>query len=288
MENCEENACTDASLELHSRAERAHERLKVWSADIPFPLYCYANLDCSFHLVSNNDILQYVSPLFKNQKFYFSPWEYPVHPDKAWDDPSLVKLQKDLTIAARATGTEIFKNGGSTKMDRVMRCCCGIQHKQRTSNAAPGGVAIANKDYRKESLKYDRQNSRGPQGRSMPRRTVINRPAQATCRMFFVLGKDDIGFFLVAGRGRAEHSGHIKIDPEQKALRTHLLKEEDVQLLKSVGKANALNATGRNILYANTGQYLSSAQVRYRAQMGKVLALLPQNNLPDDAICEEH
>jgi hypothetical protein len=75
MENCEENACTDVSLELHSHAERAHERLKVWSADIPFPLYYYANPDGSFHLVSNNDILQYVNPVFRNQKFYFSPWE---------------------------------------------------------------------------------------------------------------------------------------------------------------------------------------------------------------------
>jgi hypothetical protein len=93
-----------------------------------------------------------------------------------------------------------------------------------------------------------------------------------------------MGFFLVPGHGRAEHSGHIKIDREQKALWTHLLKEEDVQLLKSVGKANALNATGRNILYVNTGQYLSIAQVHYRAQMGKVLSLLPQNNLPYDVI----
>jgi hypothetical protein len=41
------------------------------------------------------------------------PWEYPVHPDKDWDDPSLNKLQKELTAAARATGTELFKNGGS-------------------------------------------------------------------------------------------------------------------------------------------------------------------------------
>jgi hypothetical protein len=52
-----------------------------------------------------------------------------------------------------------------------------------------------------------------------------------------------------------------------------------------VGQENALNAMGWNILYANTaGQYLSSAQVRNRAQMGKVLSLLPQNDLPDDVI----
>jgi hypothetical protein len=118
----------------------------------------------------------------------------------------------------------------------------------------------------------------------MPRHTVINLSAKATCKMFFVLGKDNIGFFLVTGCGSAEHSGHIKIDPEQKASPTRLLKEEDVQLLKSVGKANALNTTGWHILYANTGQYLSSAQVRYRAQMGKVLSLVPQNDLPDDVI----
>jgi hypothetical protein len=166
-----------------------------------------------------------------------------------------------------------------------MRSCCGVHYKQKEKNAAHniGGVDIS-KDYCKESLKDDRKNSRGPQGKSMPQRTITNRPAKVTCKIFLVIGKDDIGFFFVAGRGCVEHSGHIKINPEQKALQTRLLNKEDMQLLKNVSKANALNATGRNIMFAKTGQYLSSAQVRYRAQMGKVLALLPQNGLPYDVI----
>lgn len=97
----------------------------------------------------------------------------------------------------------------------------------------------------------------------------------------------DTSFGLVAARGCPDHFGHPKLDCRSEMKNpTRLLGSDQLELITSVGKAQLLHATGRNLHYARHCEFLSQEQIAYIVQ--KESKAHSRLNSPTDKADEEN
>lgn len=263
-----EGTTTDSRMtrNLQHASDVASLELKEWTAVLPFitrseAMYPMGSPDMSIAQDSPCDnILEYVKPMYKGHKIYFSA-KYSVHGkpfgamDQGWKD-----LLTDLEGAGMLQGFYPIGNGGSTTKRHIV--CRGFRKYQGTKQHQH---SPSKQDYRSESLHSDRNNSRGLTGKRMPRKTRTTRALDndSLCPFRFTIGVDDIGFYLVGGNGCSQHRHHPKISKDEYAIPTRLICAEEKDILVSVGSAKANDGVGRNIHFSRCGYVIPRSQVRY-------------------------
>ena len=228
-----------------------------WDAPLDFPVIQPILANRSQETLGSTyttNILQYTQTKFRGLKFYFSKEKY-ASSDGFSPSGDYPKLLQDLQLAARESGFEIALNGKPRKEasnQRRIVCLRGIGYKgYKLKNPINENV------YRKTSLKNDpAQNSRGANGKRLPRRTSTAHYTTNNllrCKMNFLVSFDEVGFFLVGGLGHTCHDGHPKLSEDNLPTRTKFIRIEDAEVLCNIKEAKAQYSVGSNVFFVRTG-----------------------------------
>jgi hypothetical protein len=207
----------------------------------------------------HENILEFLLPKYIYQKIYLSvkynhtQLQFCGDGNQGWRE-----LLSDLSSSAlQNSGLHLLSNGGS-KDRRVIKC--GHSRKYQCLKTIP-----AESSYRVESLHADRNNSRGKNGKSMPRRTRTKRAEDnsSNCSFLINIKYDEFGFYIVGGRGQGCHNNHPRLLPTECRIPSRLMKLEEKSILRSIGVAKANDGVGRNVYFTRSGYVIPRSQVRY-------------------------
>jgi hypothetical protein len=262
---------TDASSKLLTTEslQKAIDELKndlqSWDALIAFPVVLPVLPGMPATLSYCNNLLEYTKSKYKGQKVYFCQSKYPLH--DGWE-----VLKNDLESAALEQGSAIISNGGGTgkaRNSKKLICKCGRVYQRGLTDKDKV------KTFRNGSLHSDRKNSRGPNGKRMPRRTSSMRPdnANSVCRMSFTIKWDKNGYYLYCGYGNIKHTNHVKLAGKHMTFPKRLVADAERDVVESIGAAKALHAVARNVHFQRTGRLLSHSQVRYMHNMAEKITM---------------
>ena len=116
------------------------------------------------------------------------------------------------------------------------------------SNKKEKASKKASCEHRPSSLHNDRKNTRGPEGKNMVRRTNTTTCAvkkELTCKMFFAVSWDRVGFFFSAGNGCANHNDHIQLNRNETLFPKRLIESLERDVTESCGKSDVALLRGR-------------------------------------------
>jgi hypothetical protein len=222
----------------------------------------------SFLFTEENLVKYTTNVLYKEFRIYFDIQKYsPIQGSKKINstDPAWHRLCSDLMRAAHSgTGMVLVTNGQHWNGCRKLICTHGTFCDKRTVSKQKNE---AKKDYRPSTLNADYKNRR-TNGRKLDRRTCTQKPimeeGQSTCKWKLVFSCDEHGFYMRCGIGCGQHHGHAPpLDDSLQTTRKRLLEEPDRETLTLLGKSQANAGVGRNFMFAKTGRYMSTSQVRY-------------------------
>ena len=178
--------------------EQCHSIFPDWSAPLCFKsnqheipdITRFANKKYKKSVLLNN------TPFCKQ---YFCKTTYP--PNDGLNGKVFAQLCKDICRSAIYSGFEVFKNGKyPAKYLKLLDCqrfsCCKCRTfvSQRSGRADPSA-------FRKTSYHQDKLNTRGSNGKKMPRRSNTKRTKlnEHKCRYYFLVHYDADGFLLFLG-----------------------------------------------------------------------------------------
>jgi len=260
----------EPSLEAHSSAkvtrhlqdalDSASLQMNDWTTALPFKVRQPTCNDAESLCVN---ILDYVNPIYRNYKLYFSArYNHSDSPSFSHGDKGWKELLNDLERAGmEEAGLNLISNGGHCDT-RWIVCGQGFKRYQGTKQHEH---SPSKQNYRCETLHSDRKNSRGQVGKKMPRKTRTKRTLDLTCRcpFRFVVKVDQFGFYLLGGRGNAKHCYHPKLTRGECAVPTRLICPEEKDVMVSIGTAKANDGVGRNVHFSRSGNVIPRSQVRY-------------------------
>jgi hypothetical protein len=255
----------EVTRSLQNALDAASWDLKQWTASLPFIVRNPTDLPGGAANFATeglcHNILEYLKPMYKGYKIYFSSKYNNQQPhlafggDSGWKD-----LLKDIEIAGMQAGFYPVSNGGNCSK-RIMICRGSrlYQGKKREEHSP------SKQNYRNETLHSDCNNSRGNTGKLQPRKTRTTRALHrnVSCPFRFNIRVDDIGYYLVGGSGCAHHAHHPKVSNLEFAIPTRLICAAEKDILVSVGCAKANDGVGRNIHFSRCGHVIPRSQVRY-------------------------
>jgi hypothetical protein len=258
----------EVTRSLQNALDAASWDLKQWTASLPFIVRNPTDLPGGAANFATeglcHNILEYLKPMYKGYKIYFSSKYNNQQPhlafggDSGWKD-----LLKDIEIAGMQAGFYPVSNGGNCSK-RIMICRGSrlYQGKKREEHSP------SKQNYRNETLHLDCNNSRGNTGKLQPRKTRTTRALHrnVSCPFRFNIRVDDIGYYLVGGSGCAHHAHHQKVSKVSNlefAIPTRLICAAKKDILVSVGCAKANDGVGRNIHFSRCGHVIPRSQVRY-------------------------
>ena len=245
---------------LQDALDSASFDMNVWTTALPFILRHPTCYDAESLCVN---ILDYVNPIYRNVKLYFSArYNHSDSPSFGNGDKGWKELLNDLERAGmEEAGLNLISNGGHSDT-RWIVCGTGFKRYQGTKQHEH---SPSKQQYRCETLHSDRKNSRGQVGMKMPRKTRTKRTLDLLCRcpFRFVVKVDQFGFYLVGGRGNATHCYHPKLTRGECAVPTRLICPEEKDIMVSVGTAKANDGVGRNVHFRRSGNVIPRSQVRY-------------------------
>jgi hypothetical protein len=235
--------------------------LKHWRAVLPFPIRTShapgTELNVSSDTHQCEDILEYLKPMYKRYKIYFSDkYCASISSGDGWKE-----LLKDLAISGMQGGFYLIGNG--SYKDKHIVVCRGSRLYQgtKTQQLSPSKKPR----YRNETLHSDRNNSRGNVGKRLPRKTRTTRAIEkgSVCPFRISIGLDGVGYYLVGGTGNSHHAYHPKLMKVEYAVPTRLIGGVEKDILVSVGCAKANDGVGRSIHFSRCGYVIPRSQVRY-------------------------
>ena len=239
--------------------------LKHWTAILPFDI---SSSDSSGALVDSQipDLFEYAKPMYRGQKVYFAG-KYNMESVRNGGSGSSFgkeaagwrELLMDLELAGMKQGFHLVGNGGGQKRHIV---CRGSRMYRGTKNDQH---SPSKQEYRRETLHFDRMNSRGSTGKAMPRKTKTGRALDKDCKcpFRFSIAVDEVGYYFVGGIGCAHHAHHPKMKQKDVAIPTRLINVAEKDLIVSVASAKADDGVGRNIHFVRCGFVMPRSQVRY-------------------------
>lgn len=245
---------------LQDALDSASLEMNVWTTTLPFIVRQPTCYDAESLCVN---ILEYVNPIYRNFKLYFSArYNHSDAPSFTRGDKGWKELLHDLERAGmEEAGLNLISNGGHCDT-RWIVCGKGFKRYQGTKQHEH---SPSKQQYRCETLHSDRKNSRGRVGMKMPRKTRTKRTLDHTCQcpFRFVIKVDSFGFYLLGGRGNATHCYHPKLTRGECAVPTRLICPEEKDIMVSVGTARANDGVGRNVHFRRSGNVIPRSQVRY-------------------------
>ena len=227
-----------------------------WSCELHMDMKCGdQNIpNCNIlGLVENQDMKKV--PVYA----HFCPKKYPV--DGGYKGEGFTRLFNDLQHQAGVAGFGLNCNQPYIlQKGYVQRIVCK-RHIPYQGNPKKR----KNQTYRTSTLCNDRKNTRGKEGKNLPRRRPTFRAMskEHKCPFRFNIGIKDGVFYVISGSGCTKHEHHPKLDQDQINIPMKLLATAEKQLLIDIGKANANLSVGVNAIYEKTGKILSASNVRY-------------------------
>jgi len=180
---------------LQVALDGASKDLKHWRAVLPFLIRASHAPGSLLNVPSDSheceDILEYLQPMYKGYKIYFSDkYSASISSGGGWKE-----LLKDLVIAVMEGGFYLIGNG--SYKDKHIVVCRGSRLYQSTKRQQ---LSPSQKpQYRNETLHSDRNNSRGNVGKLLPRKTRTTRAIEkgSVCPFRMSIGLDSFGYYLV-------------------------------------------------------------------------------------------
>lgn len=239
--------------------------LKQWTAVLPFVIL---SSDSRGEFVDSEipDLLEFVKPMYRGQKVYFagkynteSVRNGVIGSSFGKEATSWRQLLTDIELAGIKQGFHLVGNGGGQRRHIICRGSRMYQGSKQDLRSP------SKQEYRRETLHFDRMNSRGSIGKAMPRKTKTGRALDKDCKcpFRFTIGVDDVGYYLVGGIGCAHHAHHTKLKPSDVAIPTRLINVAEKDMIVSVASAKANDGVGRNIHFVRCGFVMPRSQVRY-------------------------
>ena len=240
---------------LQTCITEASKLLQNWKSVLEFDVLLYGSIP-----ESNFNILSYIDNKYKlyPPTVYFCKIKYPCV--DGFSGPGWSFLLKELQRHSLCQGFSIASNGhGRSKKVRFIKCVHGFMYH----NEVMKRTNVSN--YRDYSATNDRKNTRGLEGKKMPRRSSTKRSLtkKNCCPFCFQITYDNIGFYVVNGYGSCLHFGHPKVLSDKYIFPARLLSTEEKLIAKSVIDANASKGIVRNVISSRTGQSVSRSACAY-------------------------
>jgi MULE transposase domain len=248
---------------LQEALDSASWNMNHWTACLPFVTRDTSNPTGTEPESQCGNILEYLKPMYKGFKIYFSAKYNHVDHNSSFNGSSEKgwrELLRDLGVAGMGGGFYPVSNGGHL-LKRIIIC----KGSRMYSGTKQLQHSPSKQQYRTETLHADRNNSRGKTGKVMPRKTRTTRSldSDSQCGFRFTVRVDENGFYLVGGTGCAHHSHHPKVNDSDHAVPTRFINVGEKDILVSVGCANANDGVGRNVHFSRCGYAIPRSQVRY-------------------------
>ena len=201
-------------------------------------------------------------------KTYFSSEKYPSN--GGFVGQGFTDLKKALQLAATKCGYNITSNGGGKSL-RTFTC----KHTRKYRNNIKSRQDL---QYRKRSFHNDKRNTRGYEGRHLPRLSNTYRSSNLndTCRYYFNVKYNESGFYIQHGHGCTHHCNHVKIGNGLDIVPPRLLSLAEKQLTQSVLNADAGLGTARNVYLERTNIVLSRQNIKYLRNLDKNMKRVPE------------
>jgi MULE transposase domain len=252
---------TDRPPTLHP-----YEQLKQWSnrdypAVILLPVRtnpCIQLTDACFEV---RNIFDFTGREWSRQRIFLSPVEYPIS-DNPFESTSFHKLKQELKVAAKENSFTLSMNGGAAhhELSKKFICNQGTRHRPKANSS------VTCPEYRAISIKNQRKNSRGDNGKTLPRRRQTCRPSAAceTCKVCFSIGvdKDKGAFYIFGGRGQSMHTNHPLLSSREMPVSIRDLTPEQAQIISDVDNAFTNLGVAGNIIFQKYGLALPRSRIR--------------------------
>ena len=244
---------------------------QAWKATLLFNGYlCQQTRTMEQHefILQDHDLFELTKNTWKGCVFRFDPTKYPVLPGGfSVNGDSYKCLLTDLmAVSQKHHHCTLTSNGWRGKNETRQIACANHRRYRQSKSPKAGG------ELRQSSLTCDRKNSRGTNGQSMARRTSTARPTgdNCTCRASFVIGIDNLSFFMICGNGYDMHEGHPPLSVEELTTRKRLVPMEAATLQERAANANIRPGQTAAMVQSLCGLRLTRRQVAYSQAMASL------------------
>ena len=253
-----------------------------WTGLLVFPVRQYSdeNMFSDDIPLQEKNILEYIH--FEHREnltipnYYFCNQKYPT--DGGFNGAGYDKLVNDLQLASISNGYRINKNGNRTLKNSEVgarRLSC-----KRCQSYRGQVAARQSEKYRKESFNNNKRNDRRLKDPTDPskkmkltrrRDTSLSMIKSELCPFKLLLSYDDLGFFVLNGRGNNIHKYHSKNVSERPKIPTTLMSEEEKDIARPMFQSGCTIEMIQNTLFVNFDRILSKSSLRYVKDMYKLV-----------------